>query len=91
MRALIVNLINRLRQWLITHLSEKTPCTHRWYVIIEHYPTYAWDKWCCADCGYCQDFPNSEPPVKLEQEICSLGHLHIVNRPSSVEWPEVIG
>lgn len=51
----------------------------QWYVTIEHYPTCAWDKWRCRRCCRSQDFPNDQPPVRISEEICNLGHLHIVN------------
>jgi hypothetical protein len=68
------------KQWLIRKLggTVKT-CNHRWRVLIEHYPTYAWDKWECERCKICKDFPHSDPPTPLKTEICNLAHVHIVN------------
>ena len=73
--------MNKLRSWLIRALGGtiKT-CGHDdWRVLIEHYPTFAWDKWQCAICGICKDFPNNAPPVPIETAICCMGHVHIAN------------
>lgn len=64
---------------LLTWLRVEPPCTHRWRVMIENYPSFTKDYWRCTKCNKWQVFENSEPPVKLKQEICNLGHIHIVN------------
>jgi len=68
------------RYWLIRQLggTVKT-CNHKWRILIQRYPTYAWDKWQCVRCNTCKDFPNNAPPEPLRTEICNLGDVHIVN------------
>jgi hypothetical protein len=72
--------VSEFRQWLIRLLGGKVEiCKHRWKVLIEHYPRYAWDKWICTHCNVAKDFPHDEPPVPIKTEICNLGDVHIVN------------
>lgn len=73
MHSLVCRLINWIRK------QSKPPCEHRWTILLEYYPTFTEDYWQCRRCSKCVAFPNDEPPVKLKREICSLGHLHIVN------------
>lgn len=73
--------MHEFRQWLIRKLGGTVKvCNHKWFVLIEHYPTYAWDKWGCRHCGVVKDFPHSEPPDLIKAELCSLAHWHIVNK-----------
>lgn len=69
-----------LVEWLKGKWHGKPECAHRWRILIEYYPTFASNKWHCKKCGKTENFPDSEPPVKVKHDICSLGHLHIVNR-----------
>jgi len=72
--------MSAFRRWLIELLGgTTTTCCHRWQVLIEHYPHYAWGKWECTLCKVSENFPNDEPPVPIETAICSLGDVHIVN------------
>lgn len=71
--------LTRIFEWFSPSLP-KCKCEHpRWRILLENYPSYTKDYWECRRCGRTQVFQNSEPPVKLKTEICSLGHLHIVN------------
>lgn len=73
--------MNALRQWLIRKLGGSVNiCDHKWKILIEHYPTYSWDKWLCKRCDLAKDFPNSQPPIPIKTAICDLGDVHIVNR-----------
>lgn len=72
--------MSAFRAWLIRKLGGvvKT-CDHKWRILIEHYPSFTKDYWECTRCNIAKVFPNGDPPVPLQTEICSLGDVHIVN------------
>lgn len=64
---------------LLDWLADKPQCQHHWRVLLEHYPSYAYDLWKCDNCGRTRECTEDEAPVKVKTGICSLGHVHIVN------------
>lgn len=66
-------------EWLTRKAAPPKPCVHRWGILIEHYPTFAKDRWQCRECGACETFEFGQPPTKLDMEVCSLGTMHIMN------------
>lgn len=68
-------LLKRLLDWF----NDAPQCQHRWRVLLEHYPSYAYDWWTCDLCGEDLQCTHDEAPIKIETEICNWGHIHIVN------------
>lgn len=73
--------MNTIREWLIRLLggAVKSPCKHKWRVLIEHYPTFTQDYWQCRKCQFTKAYQNDAPPEPIRTEICNLGDVHIVN------------
>lgn len=73
--------MGRIANWLIRKLggTPKEPCRHRWYVLIEHYPRFTQDCWRCRKCSVSEVFEYDNPPEPLQEEICNLAHVHIMN------------
>ena len=62
---------------------------HDWKLLLENYPSYAYDWWQCTKCGMTDKFTTSEAPFETELVMCNLGHLHTQKK--EAEWPETIG
>lgn len=70
-----MRLLKRILNWF----NDVPPCQHQWRVLLEHYPTYAYDWWKCDLCDEDLQCTEDEAPVKVETEICNWGHVHTVN------------
>lgn len=71
--------LTKLFEWFSPSLPKCKCARPRWRVMLECYPSFTKDYWECARCNQTQVFDNNQPPVKLKYEVCSLGHLHIMN------------
>lgn len=71
----MAEMVKTLKLWL----GIIKPCNHRWRIMIENYPTFTKNYWCCTRCDKWKVFQHDAPPVKIKTEICSLGHVHIIN------------